>query len=60
MTVKDLINAGIEIQGNAFIKEYDEANDNSKVCSLYAYNDEMAEKEIKYIYAENGMLIFEI
>lgn len=60
MTVKDLINAGIKIQGSAFIKEYNGKTDNPKVCTLYAYNDEMAEKEIQYIYAENGMLIFEI
>ena len=60
MTVKDIINSGIEIQGSAMIKEYDEATDNSLVCDVFAYNDEMAEKEIKYIYAKNGVLIFEV
>lgn len=60
MNVKDLINAGIEIQGTTFIKEYDEETENAKVCNLLAYNDEMAEKEIKYIYVENGVLIFEV
>lgn len=60
MNVKDLINAGIKIQGSAFIKRYDEAKDNPKVCTLFDCNGEVAEKEIKHIYAENGMLIFEI
>lgn len=60
MSIKDLIDAGIQIQGTGIIKEYDEATNNSLICSLCAYNDEMAEKEIKYIYVENGTLTFEV
>lgn len=60
MNVKDLISSGIEFHGNAMIKEYDEQTDNYKVCNLFAYNDEMAEKEIKYMYAKNDTLFIEV
>lgn len=64
MSINDLINQGIEIQGKLLIKQHDEGitrvlhdTDNFKP---YELKEEIRDIDIKYMYCENDRLIIEV
>lgn len=69
MTIRDLVNQGIEIQGNVIIKRYNQNKDNYTILykvntGIEAYSnrifEEIIDNEITFMYCENNYMIFEV
>lgn len=66
MTIKDLLDSGIEIQGKYCIKKYDGENDKYILIKKgddfqYEYrNENYLNASITFMYVENGYLNIEI
>jgi hypothetical protein len=69
MTLRELLNQGIEIQGNVIIKRYNEETENHTI--LYKWNngieiysnrifEKIIDNEITYMYCEDRYMVFEI
>jgi hypothetical protein len=63
MTIRDLINSGIEIQGHVQIIEYDENTDTTRILEdTYNINHaiQYIDSHILYMYPDDNTLIIEI
>jgi hypothetical protein len=58
MTIRDMQEQGIEIQGKIIVKKYDEQK--SKYNILDETESSTFNREITYIYAEGNSLIIEV
>ena len=63
MTIRDLLEAGIELQGHIIVKEYEEENENTIVLSddeNGTIEEEALDMEITHIYPEDKATVFEV
>lgn len=52
MTIRDMIESGIEFQGDYRVRAYDYENDS--YIEYDPYSDEALDREVKYIYSTSG------
>ena len=71
MTIQDMLDAGIELQGHIFIEEYDNEHDKQDVlaaigngseslANICCVADSIKHREIKYLYVKDNTLIVEV
>jgi hypothetical protein len=64
MTIRDITEQGIEIQGNVTVKQWDEEKETYKVLTetdIAIFKPEALDKEITYMYAIDGVgLVIEV
>jgi hypothetical protein len=63
MTLRDITEQGIEIQGNIIVKQINEQHDNANTIlesDSAIFNDKVLDMEIQYMYCENNKLVIEV
>ena len=63
MTIRDILNSGIEVQGKVIVRKWiEEKNDNKIFCEteLAIFPEKVLDKEITHMWAMDNNLIIEI
>lgn len=63
MTIRDLTDQGIEIQGDVTVKQWDEKKETYNIlCETDAaiFNNKVLDREIKFMWAIDNTLIIEV
>ena len=63
MTIRDILNSGIEIQGKVEVRQWrEETNDNMIFCVTESaiFTNEVLDMKITHMWAMDGILIIEV
>jgi hypothetical protein len=64
MTIQDMLDHGIEIQGNITVKQWNDKKETYKILTetdIAIFKPEALDKEIKYMYSVDGVgLVIEV